>query len=136
MVTGLEGRVRPAQPDLPDDPHELVLGAGGGGGIGEVGQRQERRVELLLDCGELLRELLLQRTELALLGDRARGVLAGALGLRDRVGGGVAARAQRLQLGDQRAAALVQLDHAVEAVGDARPQRRASAARTSSGWPA
>ena len=64
VVAGREDGLPPAHaeaadPGLSHDPHELVLGARGGGGVGEVGQRQQRRLQLGLRLGELPRELLL-----------------------------------------------------------------------------
>ncbi len=95
---------RSTQPDLPDDPHQLVLGAGGGGGVGEVGQRQEqpRRAASSAAAEPCLRELLLARARssrcsaIARVSVLARARLAVA---RSRSAAAFAQRAQLLRAG-------------------------------------
>jgi hypothetical protein len=81
--------------------------------VGEVGQRREPCLELLLHRFQLGVELLLAVAHRAHLGNRLRGVAALALQLADPLRRLVLRRAQVLELGKQRAAAGVDLQHAV-----------------------
>ena len=87
----------------------------GRGRVGQVREPRERILQLGLDAGQLLREALRAARDLAHLRDRLVGRPALALRGGDRVVRGVLLAAQRLELRQDRAPALVQLEHAVQA---------------------
>ena len=93
-------------------PQHLVLGRRGR--IGEVGHGCERTGAALLDHAELVGKLLLAGRCALDLADRGRGVLTRALELADALGGLVLGTPQLLELGEERAAALVELERLVE----------------------
>jgi len=88
-----------------------------GGRVGQVREREQHGGTALLHRAQLVLQLLLPLRESARLGDCLRGVLAAALELADSLAGLVLARAQVLQLRQQGAAALVQLERLVENAG-------------------
>ena len=96
-------------------------GASGSGGFGSVAASS---AALGLDLLELGLELLDPARDLAHPRDRLLGVAALALGGADRVGGGVALGPQALDLGQQLAAAGVELEQPVEVLGGAHPRER------------
>ncbi len=105
----------------------------GGGRIGEVRQRHRELVELLLEPRDLGLELLDPGADGLHLRDRLARVLAGALGLRDRLGAGVARRARLVALGDERVQAAPASPRRRASVRRSRPCGRASAATAGSG---
>ena len=86
----------------------------GGARVWQVGQRHQHRGAPLLHRAQLLVQLLLALGEPAHLGDRLRGVLTAALQLPDPLARLVLARAQVLQLRQQRSPALVELERLVQ----------------------
>ena len=115
--------VAPGLAGLADLAEHLVLVRRGG--VGQVRQRQQHGRAPLLDRAQLLLELLLALGEPARLGDRLGGVLAVPLQLADALARLVLARAQLLELRQERAAALVELERLVEQRRiDAAPRQR------------
>jgi len=104
------GAARPA--GLADLTQHLVLV--GGRGIGEVRQRQQHAGAALLDRAQLLLELLLPLGEPARLGDRLGGVPPAPLELADPLARLVLAGAKVLELREQSAPALVELERLVD----------------------
>ena len=100
--------------DLAEDDRVLVGVAVGRVGIRRVRDRRGEPLAVGLDRLELALELLDPGRDLAHPGDRIGGVVALALGGADRVRGLVALGAQALDLGQQFAAAGVELEQAVE----------------------
>ena len=86
----------------------------GGRRIGRVRQRRQRGLQLGVGVRQLLRERLHPLGDLLHGRDLGRRVAALALGRADRLRGRVLLGLQRLDLGPQRAGALVELEHAVE----------------------
>src|SRR5205085_7605471 len=81
-------------------------------------------LQLGLDPVALVVQLAPARRDLLHRRDLRRGVLAPPLGLADRLGGGVLALAQRLELRQDGPPALVELEHPVQrSVGPAARQR-------------
>jgi hypothetical protein len=98
--------------------------------VGRVGHSRERLLEPLLHLADLGLELLHLRRDAAHLLDRARRVVAGALGLGDLVVGRVLLRAQLLEPRQKLAPARVERQELVEHVGgSATSERRANRLR-------
>src|SRR5918995_677132 len=105
----------PRFPRLADLPDDLVVVSGRR--IRQVREREQQGRAALLDGAQLLLELLLAIGQTARLGDRLRGVVAAALQLADSLAGLVLARPQVLELRQECAAALVELERLVERGG-------------------
>ena len=112
-----------ALPDLAEGDR-VVLAAGRRDGMGEVRERRREPIAALLDLGELgLERLELAGDALHAL-DHVGGVVPGALPRGDLVRGLVLGGPPALDLGQQLAAAGVELEQLVERGGGAAPLQR------------